>query len=953
MKSKRILSMLLVVLLLVSTAPLVNAANTGSCGDNVYYEVDDTNHVVRIFGNGNMDDYTENFWSPFPTNTTKIIVESGVTSIGNRAFEDLTSLTSITLPDTLTKIGTKAFLNCSALTSVTIPGSVTDISSFAFEDTGLRSIIFEGDAPHIEMNAFTRVTANVTYPEGNVTWTADKVKSYGGNLTWPVVPYSGTCGDNLTWILGTDGVLTIYGSGDMKDLTYFQESPWWGLDLMDDIKKLVIEDGVTSIGDWAFMACDELTSITIPNSVTSIGDYAFSGVAATSITIPSSVTSIGDYAFEDSSLTSVTIPRSVTDCGEGLFRSCDSLTSATISTSFVPAKTFSSCYELASVTLSNSATSIGKYAFEDCYALTNITIPASVTSIDAGAFTHCGYLAEITFKGNAPTISDGSLSEEDAAFNGVKANAYYPGDNDTWTEDVRQNYGATRLTWVPYSAPSYSFSFDPDTAAIYKGETATVSLIVDTDVTVLAGTVTISVADNSGNKLDVTSITPNNIVGCEIDYEGSKILIATEGTIAAGTKIAEISFATNADTAAGEYIVTLVSDLYTGDMASDANDQKIDFIVNDGIISVSEVPVTVTWKDEDGTVLETDENVAYGSTPVYNGPTPKKDSTVQYEYDFNGWSPAVGAVTKDTFYTATYTETVRNYTLTFKNESGTTIETLTVPYGTEPGAITGIPAVPAKEATAEFTYTPNDWGVQTVTGDKTYTASYTANKNSYTITWKDADGSTLATTTVEYGQTPTYPTPSKDADVGYTYSFSNWNPTPVAVTGTATYQAVYSRTARTYTVSVAGLVDGAAVVLKDSAGTVVEPVDGKYALTYDQTYSYTINAVGYKPVASSFTVSSENSGLVFESGAGSAVLTFAAMEKFVGDMNNDGAITIADAQALYNYILDRYTLDNEGKAYYEGQLVFNLNVADVNNNGEVGSDDILPMLRLINASAGN
>ncbi|MBQ6864913.1 MAG: leucine-rich repeat domain-containing protein, partial [Clostridia bacterium] len=118
---------------------------------------------------------------------------------------------------------------------------------------------------------------------------------------------SGTCGKNVTWSLDSDGVLTIAGTGDMTNYYWNNYSPWYSNS--SAIKTVIIENSVTSIGDWAFCGCDSLTSVTIPDSVTSIGEYAFENCdSLTSVTIGNSVTSIGDWAFCDcTSLTSVHI----------------------------------------------------------------------------------------------------------------------------------------------------------------------------------------------------------------------------------------------------------------------------------------------------------------------------------------------------------------------------------------------------------------------------------------------------------------------------------------------------------------------------------------------------------------------------------------------------------------------------------------------------------------------
>ena len=201
---------------------------------------------------------------------------------------------------------------------------------------------------------------------------------------------SGKCGANLTWTyVEATGTLTISGSGAMYSYHYYSHrSPWYSYREM--IKKAVIEEGVTSIGNYAFYDCKRLTSVTIGNSVTSIGRSAFAytgwynaqpdgilyldnwligykGSEPTGeITIKSGTKGVADYAFQDCSrLTSITIPNSVTSIGERAFAGCSGLTS---------------------VTIPNSVTSIGSNAFDSCKGLTSVTIPNSVTSIGEGAF---------------------------------------------------------------------------------------------------------------------------------------------------------------------------------------------------------------------------------------------------------------------------------------------------------------------------------------------------------------------------------------------------------------------------------------------------------------------------------------------------------------------------------------------------------------------------------------
>jgi len=227
---------------------------------------------------------------------------------------------------------------------------------------------------------------------------------------------SGTCGaegdgSNLTWTLDSEGVLTISGSGDMYDYGLF-DAPWYGIRSL--VKSAVIADGVTSIGEKAFLYCTSLTSVTIPDSVTSIGSGAFYYCTSlTSVTIPGSVTSIGAEAFYNcTSLTSVTIPNSVTSIGDSAFFYCTSLTSVTIpdSVTSIGDDAFEGCTSLTSVTIPDSVTSIGSGAFSNCTSLTSVTIPDSVTRIGGSAFMYCTSLTGVTIPDSVTSIGSGAFS---------------------------------------------------------------------------------------------------------------------------------------------------------------------------------------------------------------------------------------------------------------------------------------------------------------------------------------------------------------------------------------------------------------------------------------------------------------------------------------------------------------------------------------------------------------
>lgn len=252
-----------------------------------------------------------------------------------------------------------------------------------------------------------------------------------------IAVHSGTCGENLTWELDSDGVLTISGSGAMAT-----DVPW--NEYRDSIEKIIINDGVTSIGSEAFYYCTSLTQITIPESVTSIGSFAFYGCTSlTQITIPEGVTYINSHTFYYcTSLAQITIPESMTFIGNCAFYGCKSLPQITIpeSVTYISKYAFYGCTSLtgivveeanpnyssldgvlynkdkttlicypagkteASFDIPEGVTAIGSYAFYSCESLTEITIPESVTIIGSEAFRSCRSLTQITIPEGVTSI---------------------------------------------------------------------------------------------------------------------------------------------------------------------------------------------------------------------------------------------------------------------------------------------------------------------------------------------------------------------------------------------------------------------------------------------------------------------------------------------------------------------------------------------------------------------
>lgn len=217
----------------------------------------------------------------------------------------------------------------------------------------------------------------------------------------------------------------------------------------------------------------------------------------------------------------------------------------------------------------------------------------------------------------------------------------------------------------------------------------------------------------------------------------------------------------------------------------------------------SEQTYTVIWTNEDGTVLETDTEISYGTIPEFNGATPAKEGNAQYSYTFSGWTPEISEVTGDVTYKAVYEQKVNQYAVTWKNWDGKILVTDTVDYGDVPEYKGDIPS---REGDAEHTYVFSGWTpeITAVTEDAEYTAAFVESVNTYTVTWKNWDGTVLEQDEdIAYGATPEYSgvTPVREGDAQYSYSFKGWTPQVDTVTGDITYTAVYEQTTNEYTIT--------------------------------------------------------------------------------------------------------------------------------------------------------
>lgn len=382
---------------------------------------------------------------------TAVTLPNKITFIGTLAFEECTGLTSITIPENVTEIRNQAFYYCTALTMVELPKALQTVGDNAFYETKLQDVYYAGTEEDWDKIAIGLKNEPLT--NANL------------HCMGAVVVISGTCGGALTWKLDSKGTLTISGTGAMTDYTKSGVAPW-NKDY-EEIRFVVIENGVTTIGEYAFENCTLLESVAISDSVEKIGKYAFSGCSALKrISLPDSIAQIGDHAFRASGLEAVKIPEGVTLLGEGMFARCPNLQTVELPSTlqtirenafigsglnkiilpenlkYIGYECFYECTNLEEIKIPDSVTILDYSVFEGCSSLKKVTLSKGLKRISQTMFAMCHNLTEITIPDSITYIGEGAF------FQCKKLkDVYYTGSQKKWGK-LQTNAAVDFITWV-------------------------------------------------------------------------------------------------------------------------------------------------------------------------------------------------------------------------------------------------------------------------------------------------------------------------------------------------------------------------------------------------------------------------------------------------------------------------------------------------------------------------
>lgn len=494
----RLLSFVLavaVVMTMVTVPAGAAEVASGTCGadgdgSNLTWSLDDSG-TLTISGTGDMKDAPfgeRGPWYSYASSITSVNIGTGVTSIGDSAFEGCNKLTNVTIPNGVTRIGKYAFESCSGLTDVIIPDSVNTIDLAAF--------------------GICRSLTSVTIPN-SVTAISSYLFQGCSNLTSVTIP---------------NGVTRI-GS--------------YAFEQCSNLTSVTIPDSVTFIDHGAFRECSKLIQINISenNANYCIKNDALCNKDGTffhtypaglngnggNYEIPTSITRIGSEAFGGCcNLVSVTMPNSVTSIDSSTFYHCENLASVTISSNIteISRSMFMSCRALTSVTIPDGVTYINDSAFYSCQSLTNITIPSSVTGIGSEAFYNCQNLT-LSFENNAPRLS----SFNDTFESSKNITVRYSYGNTSWDDTIKNQMNThNNCTFRAYGQTEFTVS---PRALDYN--------TTDAVITVTSSNIPFDEAQADLVTVDSTDTTDLTVTNAEVVDGALKLTVHSDGGAQTGT----------------------------------------------------------------------------------------------------------------------------------------------------------------------------------------------------------------------------------------------------------------------------------------------------------------------------------------------------------------------------------------------------------------------------------